>query len=122
MIPNVGKKEILVRILNGIDKCNLHLYKTDKVLALTDVVSTYVEVAGAGYSPISLSSLWIIKENTASYVELSFDLNAAATAYGYYVTNSANTIVLFSERFGDGPYTTQAIGGSIKVTPSIQLD
>jgi|WetSurMetagenome_2_1015567.scaffolds.fasta_scaffold904066_2 hypothetical protein len=118
MIPNLGKKEILSRIFNGLDKAKLHLYSVDIPLSLTDTISSYTEVGTA----ISLSSLWNISQNLATYSEVSFDFNNSILAYGYYVTNSSNTIVLFSERFGDGPYRTNVTGGSIKVTPSIQLD
>lgn len=124
MITNLGKKEILSRILNGNDKAVLHLYKTDKILGILDTVQSFDEVNSIGYTPIRLESQWSITSIspiTASYVEVSFNFDISIIAYGYYITNSTNTIVLFAEKFTDGQYKTSNAGGTIKIIPSIQL-
>jgi len=125
LVPNVGEREMLERILNGSDKCVLHLYKVDKTPAETDVVTSYTEVNTGGYAPITLSNTWNISTTDpteASYAQVSFDFTGAATVYGYYVTNNNGTILLWAEKFSDGPYNIPSGGGSIKITPKIQLD
>ena len=42
------------------------------------------------------------------------------SVYGYFVTNNAGTVLLWAERFTDGPYNLPSGGGSIKITPSIE--
>jgi len=125
LVPNVGEREMLARILNGSDKSVLHLYKVDKVPAEADVASGYTEVNTGGYASISLTAQWTIGTSDpteASYAQVSFDFTGAATVYGYYVTDAANSILLWAEKFNDGPYNIPSGGGSVKITPKIQLD
>jgi len=124
LVPNVGEEEMLERILNGTDKCVLHLYQVDKTPAEADVATGYTEVNTGGYAAITLSSQWTISGDPteASYTQVSFDFTGAATVYGYYVTSNDNSILLWAERFSDGPYNIPSGGGSVKITPKIQLD
>lgn len=125
LVPNVGEREMLARILNGTDKSKIHLYQVDKTPAETDTAAGYTEVNTGGYALITLSSTWTIgvaDPTEASYVQVSFDFTSAATVYGYYVTDNANSILLWAEKFSDGPYNIPSGGGSVKITPKIQLD
>lgn len=125
LVPNVGEREMLNRILNGADKSVLHLYRVDKVPAETDVVTSYSEVNTGGYAPITLSNPWNISTTDpteASYAQVSFDFSGSATVFGYYVTNQDSSILLWAEKFNDGPYNIPSGGGSVKITPKIQLD
>lgn len=125
LVPNVGEREMLTRILNGADKCKLKLYKVDKVPAETDIVDSYTEVDTGGYTELSLSAQWTIgtaDPTEASYTQVSFDFTGAATVYGYFVTDASESILLWAEKFNDGPYNIPSGGGSVKITPKIQLD
>lgn len=124
LVPNVGEKEMLERILNGADDLQLHLFEVDHTPVEGDVVTSYDEVAGGGYAKISLLANWTIAGDPTegSYPQVSFDFTGAATVYGYYVTSGNDSILLWSERFSDGPYNIPSGGGSVKITPKIQLD
>lgn len=120
MISNEGKAEILNRIFNEVDNVIIHLFINDITLAPTDTISSFTEMTASGYESVSLSNEWSVSINIANYTEVSFDLTEAATAYGFYITNEAETILLWSEKF-DTAQTVGAGGGSILVTPEISI-
>lgn len=124
LVPNVGEKEMLERILNGADDLVLHLFQVDHTPVEADVATSYTEVNTGGYAAISLTSPWTIAGDPTEggYPQVSFDFTGAATVYGYYVTNGDNSILLWAEKFSDGPYNIPSGGGSVKITPKIQLD
>jgi len=124
LVPNVGESEMLERILNGADDLVLHLFEVDHTPVEADVVTSYDEVSTGGYASIALTSPWTISGDPTegAYPQVSFDFTGAATVYGYYVTNGDNSILLWAERFSDGPYNIPSGGGSVKITPKIQLD
>jgi len=124
LVPNVGEKEMLERILNGIDELVLHLFQVDHTPVEGDVSTSYDEVDGGGYNQIILSAPWTVAGDPTegSYPQVSFDFTGAATVYGYFVTDNLGSILLWAERFSDGPYNIPSGGGSVKITPKIQLD
>lgn len=124
LVPNVGEVEMLQRILNGADDLVLHLFSVDKTPAEVDVVTSYTEVSTGGYAAKILTSVWTISGDPTegSYPQVSFDFTGSATVYGYYVTNNNSSTLLWAERFSDGPYNIPSGGGSVKITPKIQLD
>jgi hypothetical protein len=107
----------------------LHLYTNNLTPADADVIGSYTESTGSGYAAIALTGTsWVISGTgtpaTAAYAQQTFTYTGAeANVYGYYVTDGATTptLLLFAERFSDGPYSIPAGGGSIKVTPQLQL-
>ena len=61
----------------------------------------------------------------ASYAKQTFTSSAGSQnqdVYGYYVTNSGGTILLWIEAFSDGPYNVANNGDKIEVTPKFTLD
>ena len=124
LVPNVGEKEMLERILNGSDNLQLHLFQVDHVPAEADTVTSYDEVSTGGYASKSLDATWNISGDPTegSYPQVSFDFTGSATIYGYYVTDNGGSILLWAERFSDAPYNIPSGGGSVKITPKIQLD
>lgn len=132
LVPDVGERELLRRALNvnAADDVKIHLYTNNKVPAEGDVLGAYTEATAAGYPAggIALAGAsWTIgtiaNTTTAEYSQVSFDFTAAEPSiYGYYVTNNASTILLWAERFSDGPYAIPSGGGSVKITPKIELD
>ena len=125
LVPSVGEAEMLTRILNGTDKLKIHLYTNNQTPAQTDVVTNYTEVATGGYAAIALSSTWTIggTPTEADYpTAVTFNFSSGpVTVYGYYVTNNSGTILMWAEKFSDGPYNIPNGGGSIQITPKIQL-
>lgn len=130
LVPNVGEVELLSRLLNknAPDNVVLHLYTNNVTPDEADVVGTYTEATAAGYSAITLTGAsWSVATvtgtTTASYAQQTFTFTAAEPAvYGYYVTNNAGTVLLWAERFTDGPYAIPSGGGTIKITPKIELE
>jgi len=128
---NVGVQEILRRALNysATGDVKLHLFKSNSTPAETDTTATYTEADFTGYASVTLTGAsWTVTNAdpaSASYAEQSFTSSAGSQSqavYGYYVTNSDSTTLLWAERFSDGPYTIVNNGDVIKVTPIITLD
>ena len=130
LVPDVGEQEMLKRILNysATGDLVLHLYTNDVTPAEGDTVSTYTESTAAGYGASTLTGTdWTITTTTgtteASYPQVTFTYtDTEPNVYGYYVTDSGGTILIWAERFSDGPYNIPSSGGEIKITPKIQLD
>ena len=129
--PNVGVQEILKRALNvsATGDVSLKLFKSNTTPGETDTTSTYTEATFTGYAAKTLTGAsWTVTNadpSEASYAEQTFTSTASSqneAVYGYYVTNSGGTILLWAERFTDGPYTIVNNGDAIKVTPKITLD
>lgn len=113
---------VLNALLTGgsVPTLKLRLYSNNYTPTLTDVVGDYTEVTAAGYSAITLSSgSWSVSvvsgQVVASYTGQIFTMTAAVTVYGYYVTDSSATEVLWAELASGGPFTYGSGGGSIYV-------
>ena len=130
MVPNSGEIEFLARALNKnvSDDCVLKLYTNDKTPVEGDVVGDYNESTAPGYSDITLiGSNWTIASSggttSGQYPQQIFNYSGAeSNIYGYYVVNAVKNILLWAERFSDGPYHIPGGGGSIKLTPKIELE
>ena len=123
VVPSVGDSLILQLALNKASPANvkLHLYKTNVTPGKSDTVSTYTECdTGAGYAAVSLTgSSWTVATangtTTASYAAQTFTFTSGQSVYGYYVTDSTSTTVLWSEAF-PSVFTIPSGGGSVTVT------
>lgn len=129
LVPNVGEIEMLKRALNfsATGDVKLRLYKTDVTPVEVDTVSTYTEAAATGYAAITLTGAsWSVANvggvTTAQYALQTFAVTTQETYYGYYLTDSAGTTLIWAEKFSDGPYAMGTAGGSVKVTPKITLE
>jgi len=128
LVPNVGEAEMLKRILGQTTTdVVVKLYSNSYVPLETSVVGDFTENAEAGYASATLTAAsWTVAGDPteASYAEQSFVFDAAASTAnveGYFITNVAGTIVLWAEKFSDGPYTIPTRGGTVFVIPKIQL-
>lgn len=128
LVPDVGEVEMLKRILNfsATGDVRIHLYSNNYTPVEGSTVANFTECSAAGYaSQLLTGASWSIATSSgtseAAYAERTFTFTATQVVYGYYVTNSANTIVLWAELFTGGPFNIPAGGGSVKVTPKIQL-
>lgn len=128
-LANVGEVELLKRALNfsATGNVNLHLFASNTTPAEGDTVATYTEASASGYAIKTLTGTsWTISTSsgvtTASYGAQTFTFSAAQVVYGYFVTNAANDILLWAERFDSAPYNIPSGGGSVQVTPKITLE
>lgn len=130
LVPNVGEVEILTRALTY-EGSKLKLYTNDYTATEGTVIGGLTECVVVGYAHKTLTGTvsggtWTISTatniTTASYPEQDFAITTAVSCYGYAVTNSAGTTLLWAERFTGAPFTLPAGGGSIKVTVNITGD
>jgi hypothetical protein len=131
LAPNVGVQEILKRALNfsATGDVKLHLFQNDYTPVEGSTVANLTEATWTGYAIKTLTGAsWTVTNadpSEASYAIQTFTSSAGSqnqANYGYYITDSANSILLWAERFTDGPYTIVNNGDTISVTPKITLD
>lgn len=115
----------------------LHLYSNPHTPSDDSTLSSFLQsgslVTGTGYASVPLvSSGWSISDPTtnatvtASYTEVVFSFTTGfgtlTQAYGYFVTNSTGTALLWAELFSGGPFTMPTGGGSIAITSRVTLE
>ena len=127
LVPDVGEQKILEKALNAVaaDDVKIHLYSSDVTPGEDDTVASYTLITDPAAITLTGTN-WTVNTvtgvTTAEHAQQTFTFAGAATVYGYVVTDNGGTNLLWSERFTDGPYTIPAGGGSIKITPKIQLE
>ena len=126
LVPDVGEVELLTRALTY-EGSKLKLYTNDYTATEATVIGGLTECAVAGYAAKALATgSWVVSTvtniTTASYAEQEFAITTAVSCYGYMVTNSAASVLLWVERFTGAPFTLPAGGGSIKVTLNLTGD
>lgn len=127
VVPNAYEVIVLNNILKT-DTLSLRLYSNNYVPVEGATLASFTEVAGGGYSRISLAiGGWT---NTAGdpsfglYAQQTFGFTGPTTApgtiYGYFVVDPSN-VVRWAERFpgANVPFTPIA-GSSIKITPRFE--
>lgn len=137
VVPNVGEEKLL-RIALGVDVSEdfvLHLFTNNVTPAETDTIAQYTELTAgqqAGYAAKTLTKAsWTVTVNggittagaaLGAYAQQVFTLtgSTAVNVYGYYVTNNAGTVLLWSETFA-APFAIPIGGGTINVTPRFEL-
>jgi hypothetical protein len=136
LVNNIGEREMLARIVGAHvfaagDTLFLRLYDGDTTPTEGDTYAKYSESDGTGYAAIALlGDSWTIATaggdtTAATYAQQTFTYTAGDTLYGYYVTTrdeSGDTIILYAERFSDGPYTIPSGGGTVRITPRVELE
>lgn len=86
----------------------LHLFTNNYTPVASSVLSNFTECADASYAAVALTpGSWSITNvsgvATASYPLQTFSFTSSATIYGYYVTDTSTTKVVWAERFGGAP-------------------
>lgn len=128
--PTIGEVVLLQYLVNMVAPTNLvlHLYKNDVTIAQGTVYADITEVgAGIGYAPITLiGTSWTTttpgSQGTAVYSEVTFTFTTAQSVYGYYITSTTASTLLWLERFTGAPFTLPAGGGTIAISPRVSLD
>lgn len=120
--PDAGLVEQLRRILTA--GVHFHLFTNNIVPGVSTTLSGLTEAAWSGYVPIPKALSDFIIQGVAGHVGYALgntfafvnSSGANQTAYGYYVTDTTDTILLAVARFDDAPETIPN-GGSWLVTP-----
>lgn len=131
LVPNVGEEVMLRNITNNTSPQNLilRLYSSNTTPAEADVATTYTQATFTGYAAATLTGAsWTFTVGAvtyATYAQQTFTSSAVQGAtqsiYGYYLTQASSGILMWAERFSDGPYPITNNGDSIRITPYIEL-
>jgi len=131
LAPNEGELLLLARALNktSSDDVILHLFTDNITPGETATIASFTEPgAGFGYGSATMTAGdWTMRASAgvslASGTQQSFVFTSGTVAvYGYFFTDGGGNDVLWCEEFSDGPYNIPSGGGTINVTPKIQLD
>jgi hypothetical protein len=106
----------------------LHLFKSNHTPADGDVLATYtaIESTFPGYAAQTVTG-WgapVVSAHVATVTaaQLTFTRNATGATenvYGYYVTDAANTVLLWAELDPNAPIGLTNNGDQYLVTPSV---
>jgi hypothetical protein len=128
MMATSGETAMLGAIVNHAppEDLLLKLYVSDTKPRNTDDIGRYTEVAGFGYAPVKLAGEdWSIAEGPparAEYPEQTFTFGGPlGKVYGYFVVQQGSGVMLWAERFTDGPYQIVFAGSQINVVPGLEL-
>lgn len=131
VVPNAGEGRALHNFLNKTapQDQSLRLYQNNITPAETDTAATYTVATFTGYANIALNGAsWTVTEGApssaaaAQQVFASTADQAAQSIYGYYVVQAVSGIIMWAERFTNGPYVIANNGDEIRVTPQITFD
>jgi hypothetical protein len=128
-VPNVGEAIALEAFVNRTAPQNgvLRLFRNNITPADTDTAVTYTEAVFPGYAAITLTGA-----NWNAYSGGSITYNAQQTftcsgvstddIYGYYITQLASGILMWSERDPAAPFAVRNSGDAVRLTPTIGAD
>ena len=119
VVMDSGKKRFLDFLTSsggtGLLGVKAHLFTNNVTPNRADLLSTYTEAAWTGYASQTLSG-WAVASLDGTFHALStaspviFNNGSAGTvsAYGYFVTDSGGTNLLYAERFAAPPVSILA--------------
>lgn len=123
-----GESLILKYITNKLtatENLVLRLFTNNYTPVETTTESNVTEASGNGYSAITLTGASWTTSGTSqiAYAQQTFTFTGAlGNVYGYYLTQTSSGLLVFVEKFSDGPYNIQNNGDTIKITPVILCD
>lgn len=120
-------------IATDVQSLNIHLYTQATAVTDEQAIGDFTEATGGGYALIALTrgTTWVVTAgndpsdaiyNGATGVTFTFTgaIGGSGIVYGYYVTNNANTVLIWSEPL-TAPFTPANNGDTIKIIPKIAL-
>lgn len=126
VVPTVGENVALEALVNKTAPQNLvlRLFQSNTTPANGDTAGTYTEATFTGYSAITLTgSSWnAASAGSISFAQQTFTSSAAQATqniYGYYLTQAVSGVLVWAERFTDGPYPITNLNDVIRITPTI---
>ena len=130
VLPDAAEDLILQHFFNKTAPQNqtLKLFKSNTTPGEGDTAATYTVADFTGYANISLTGAdWTITPGAptaAAAPQQTFSSSAdqaAQSVYGYYVVQAVSGLLMFAERFTDGPYVIANNGDQIKITPQFTM-
>ena len=128
IVVDTGKLWITkIAVTNGNAKLDtnvkIRLFANNYTPVQASVIGNFTEIAYTGYAAVTLSGavdggIDANDRDTWTWPTVTFQCTSSAglpvTAYGYYVTDSANTTVLWAERFSTAQvFTTNGDGFTV---------
>ena len=130
LVPDVGEVELLKAAL-GVTAMGasqtLKLYTNNVTPGESDTAGSYTAASGSGYADKTLTSTsWSVATGSGTtegtYAQQTWTFTGAlGNVYGYFVIRADTGVLLWAERFSDGPYNIANNGDEIRLTPKIQL-
>lgn len=130
LVPDVGEVELLKAAL-GVTAMGasqtLKLYTNNVTPGESDTAGSYTAASGSGYADKTLTSTsWSVATASGTtegtYAQQTWTFTGAlGNVYGYFVIRADTGVLLWAERFSDGPYNIANNGDEIRLTPKIQL-
>lgn len=133
VVPNEGERRLLEYIIGKSSlpssQVILHLYKNDVDLSTDSfTASSFQEADAAGYSSQILNgSSWTVSTDSSGVSSavygsnLTFNFTADQDIYGYYITTTNTSQILWAEEFPGAPFSLPSGGGQITIRPQLQL-
>lgn len=131
LVPDVGEQKLLAYALNKLtpEDMTLKLYKNNYTPVEGSVAGDFTVADFTGYTNVSVlgssftitTTVGVTEAARAAAAFTSSADQAAQNVYGYYVIGATSGVVLWAERFSDGPYVISINGDQINVTLKIQM-
>lgn len=131
LVPNAGEFEMLKAALGVVAmgaSQTLKLYVNNITPGEGDSAGSYTAATGFGYVDKTLTStIWSVVTDGGGTTEATYTqqtwvfTGALGNVYGYFVIRTDSGVLLWAERFSDGPYNIANNGDEIRLTPKIQL-
>lgn len=127
LFPTVGDNLALEAITNKTapEDLVLKLYTNNITPAKDDEASSYLEASGFGYAGIVLpGASWGAAAfgSIAAPQQIFTFTGALGNVYGYFIVQQSSGILVYAERFSNGPYPIMTSGDKIEITPTIQAN
>lgn len=128
VINNNAEVIMLRNITNNTAPENLvlKLYSNNVTPTETDAANTYTEASGGGYAAVGLvAANWNFSSGdpaVADYPQVTWTFTGTVgNIYGYFVVQATSGLLIWAERFTNGPYNIQNNGDQIRMTARIEL-
>lgn len=127
VITDTGKNlslSYLTGKVSSTEEMYLKLYTNDVDPTSSTTVNDLTYLAdGNGYTAVNLvGTSWSVTDAVASYPTQTWNFTGAVgNVYGYGIVTETSNVLIFAERFLDGPYNVLSNGDIINVAVSISL-
>jgi hypothetical protein len=125
-VPQASEVTFLKHVLNNLAATDpiLKLYVNNVTPGEANVAADFTEMSTQGYAAKTLAGAsWSFTAANPSHADFAqqtwtFDGTGGSTVvYGYFIVKTTSGLLLWAEKFTDGPYTIVNSGDAIKCTP-----
>jgi len=112
--------------VNNPTKMHLHLFSNNHTPGYDDAIGVYTELSVGGYSITDLlfSAGTITTADPFSYLQwpsILFTFTGSCLPYGYFISDSGDTVILAAELFLPTPPSYGSTGGPLNIQVEIGL-